>query len=137
MQVYLDPGAHAPTRAHPQDAGLEIRAMADAVVPAHGRAVLHTGVHVRIPSDCCGVLIAKSGLNINHDLTSTGLIDETYSGEIVVKLYNHGPLSYHIHAGDKISQLVVLPVQYVPVELVPELWQAEGRGTNGFGSTGR
>ena len=137
MQVYLDPGAHAPTRAHPTDAGLDIRIMADAVVPARGSIALRTGVHVRIPPDCAGILISKSGLNVRHDITSTGLIDEQFSGAITVKLYNHGDKDYELKAGDKISQLCIVPVCYVPVEIVDELWEPEGRGMNGIGSTGR
>lgn len=82
------------------------------------------------------MLISKSGLNINNDMTSTGLVDEGYSGEIVVKLYNHGPNTTVIKAGQKISQLVVVPVRYEPVEIVDEIGAGE-RGEDGFGSTGR
>ena len=66
-----------------------------------------------------------------------GLIDEGYTGEIVVKLYNQGPNTVLIDAGQKISQLVIMPVRYEPVEIVESLEQSTDRGSNGFGSTGK
>ena len=137
MKIKLDDGAFPPVRAHDTDAGLDLRAMRSLRVPAHGSALIGTGVHVQLPDGCCGILVSKSGLNTKHDLTSTGLIDEGYTGEIMVKLYNHGEDSYQIEAGDKISQLVVVPAQYVDVEIVDELDENTDRGSYGFGSTGR
>ena len=64
------------------------------------------------------------------------LIDEGYDGEIVVKLFNHGDEDYQIRVGDKISQLVVLPVLYPEVVIVPHLVNGGPRGSHGFGSTG-
>lgn len=135
MKIKLDPGAKAPTRAHPNDAGMDIYAMYGAVIGPGGNAVFHTGVHVELPPNRAGVLISKSGLNIKADITSTGLIDENYSGEILVKLYNHGNKCIDIRPGQKISQLVVVPVDYEPIEIVDDL-EVRGRGNNGFGSTG-
>ena len=137
MKIKLDKGAFEPTRAHLTDAGLDIRAKYSGVVRAHSSAVFQTGVHVKLPSWHCGLLVSKSGLNVNNDITSTGLIDEGYTGEIKVKLYNHGQEDYYVHAGDKISQLVVLPCEYIYVEIVDDLEQDSARGDNGFGSTGR
>ena len=82
------------------------------------------------------MMVSKSGLMTNHDITSTGLIDEGYDGEIVVKLFNHGDENYEIRVGDKISQLVVLPVLYPEVVIVPHLVNGGPRGSHGFGSTG-
>ena len=137
MKVMLDPGAKVPTRAHDTDAGLDLRAKRDLIVPAHGSAVFDTGVHVELPDGCAGVLISKSGLNVKNDINSTGLIDQSYRGSIRVKLYNHGETSYLVRAGDKISQLMVVPVRYEPVEIVDHLDMDTDRGTRGFGSTGR
>ena len=137
MKIKLDKNAFPPVRAHDTDAGLDLRASRSARVPAHGSALIGTGVHVQLPEGTAGILISKSGLNTKHDLTNTGLIDQGYTGEIMVKLYNHGEDSYQINAGDKISQLVVVPVRYESVELVEELDQGTERGTDGFGSTGR
>lgn len=136
MKIKLDPGAIRPTRAHDTDAGLDLYAMEDRIVEAKGDAIFHTGVHVQIPRGCAGLLVSKSGMNVNHGITSTGLIDEGYSGEITVKLYNHGGWDYKIKAGEKISQLVIFPVRYEPVEIVDEIRNGE-RGDAGFGSTGK
>lgn len=137
MKIMLDDGAFLPTRAHPEDAGLDIRAKSDAVVRARQSMVFHTGVHVELPPGTGGLIVSKSGLNVNYDLTSTGLIDRNYSGEIVVKLYNHGFDDYQVHAGDKITQLVVIPLWYDPIIEVVNHLEERGRGNNGFGSSGR
>ena len=136
MKVRLDAGAKAPTRAHGTDAGLDLYARESKIVRADGEAIFYTGVHVEIPHGCAGMMMSKSGLNVRHGITSTGLIDEGYSGEIVVKLSNHGYEDYEVHAGDKISQLVIVPVLYETVEIVEEIGGGE-RGSAGFGSTGK
>lgn len=149
MKVKLDSGAFMPERAHDTDAGLDLRATEDKIVPAGGSAVFDTGVHVELPCffhfvnekeiDCvftAGFLKSKSGLNVNHNITSDGVIDMGYRGSIRVKLYNHGTEDYHVKRGDKISQLVILPVLTPTMELVDELAETE-RGENGFGSSGR
>lgn len=136
MKVMLDAWAYKPTRGHSTDAGLDLRADVDALIQAHGHAIFHTGVHVQLPQGTCGIIMSKSGLNVNHDITSTGLIDEGYTGEIVLKLYNHGDTPYEVRRGDKISQLVVLPCVCEELEFVDRLDSSE-RGDNGFGSTGK
>lgn len=136
MKIKLERGAFEPVRAHETDAGMDLRARFGVVVYAGHSEVIPTGVHVQIPKGCCGLLVSKSGLNVKHDITSTGLIDEGYDGEVMVKLYNHGFDDYVVHAGDKISQLVVLPVRYEAVELVDDIAGGD-RGGAGFGSTGK
>ena len=69
-------------------------------------------------------------------ITSEGVVDVGYTGSICVKLYNHGDISYAIHRGDKISQLVIVPVVIPPIKIVDSLEDTE-RGDQGFGSTGR
>lgn len=137
MRVILDPGAYEPIRAHDTDAGLDLRAMEDCIVASDESVIIRTGVHVELPKGCCGLLVSKSGLNTKHDITSTGLIDEKYQGEIMVKLYNHGWKDYQVHAGDKVSQLVVIPVRYEAVEIVDDFGYTTERGMNGFGSSGK
>ena len=136
MRVKLDTDAFAPTRAHDTDAGLDLYAISDVTIEAHKSAIFHTGVHIELPHGHAGLLVSKSGLNAIHNITSTGLIDEGYTGEIIVKLYNHGTEDYHVKRGDKISQLVVFPVAYTDIEIVDSL-EATSRGDNGFGSSGR
>lgn len=137
MKIKLDEGAYIPTRAHSTDAGLDLYAKETKDIPAGQSAVFDTGVHIQLPPSTAGVLISKSGLNVNHDLTSTGLIDEGYDGSIAVKLYNHGGAPYTVVAGDKISQLVIVPVVYADVELVEDFGVQTARGSNGFGSSGK
>lgn len=136
MKIKLDRGAYMPIRAHETDAGLDIRAKEMQYVPAKESAIFHTGVHVQIPHGCAGLLVSKSGLNVHNDITSTGLIDEGYTGEIIVKLHNHGGFDYRVDEGDKISQLVIIPVRYESLELV-DSFDGLGRGNDGFGSTGK
>lgn len=137
MKVMLDEGAFLPDRAHPTDAGLDLFSKENKIVCAHGSAVFHTGVHVELPPNTDGEIISKSGLNMKHGITSTGLIDEGYQGEIVVKLYNHSDSDYQVMRGDKISQLVIHRVVYEDVEQVEVFDNNTERGANGFGSTGR
>lgn len=136
MKIYLDQGAKMPTRAHSTDAGLDLYARETQIVPAKESATFDTGVHVELPPDTVGFLKSKSGLNVNHDIIGEGVIDEGYTGSIKVKLYNLGGYDYKIKAGDKISQLVILPIMKPDLELVDELWEG-ARGNNGFGSTGK
>lgn len=136
MKVVLDKGAKMPTRAHETDAGLDLYAREGAVVPARGSATFDTGVHIEIAHGSAGFLKSKSGLNVNHDITSEGVIDCGYTGSIVVKLYNNGDKDYEVNAGDKISQLVILPVLLSDCELADSLNDSE-RGDGGFGSTGK
>lgn len=136
MEVMLDNGAYMPSRGYETDAGLDLRTPKAVTVPAHGSAIVDTGVHVALPRGCAGLLVSKSGLNVKHDITSTGLIDEGYTGSIVVKLYNHGGGDHRFEAGDKITQLVVMPVIRESLVQVSAFRTSE-RGNAGFGSTGR
>lgn len=136
MRIKLDDGAYVPSRAHDTDAGLDLRTPKRVVVPSHGSAIIDTGVHVQLPSECAGLLVSKSGLNVRHGMTSTGLIDEGFTGPIIARLYNDSDEDWTFEPGDKVTQLVVVPVRYVRVEIVPEISGGE-RGDNGYGSTGR
>lgn len=136
MNIYVEKGAYAPNRAHKTDAGLDIRSRETRLVKAHSSALFHTGLHVQLLQGTAGLLVSKSGLNVNHGITSTGLIDEGYTGEIMVKLYNHSDENYLVHAGDKISQLVIIPVLYEDINLCDSLDENTDRGSQGFGSTG-
>lgn len=136
MKIKLDKGAYMPTRAHATDAGLDLYAMKTQLVPAKGSAKFDTGVHIELPPGTVGMVKSKSGLNVKHGLTSEGVIDVGYTGSIVVKLYNNSEYYYTVNAGDKITQLVILPIITPELELVEELESTE-RGTGGFGSTGR
>jgi dUTP pyrophosphatase len=128
--------AYLPERAHDTDAGADIRTPEGFTLKAHGSEIVATGVHVELPSGTVGMLKSKSGLNTRHGIVSEGVIDEGFSGEIIVKLYNLSDHDYLFQRGDKITQLVVMPVHYVTYEQVDEIKGGE-RGTDGYGSTGR
>ena len=136
MKIKLDRGAFVPVRAHDTDAGADLRSPVVTMVPARGSRVIDTGVHIQLPHGFVGMLKSKSGLNVKHGITSDGVIDEGYTGPIKVKLYNHGDEPYAIERGDKITQLVILPCEYVDFDLVDDLEDSE-RGGDGFGSTGK
>lgn len=136
MKIKLEPWAIMPTRAYDTDAGLDLYATEDRVVPAHGSATFDTGVHVQLPPFTAGMLKSKSGLNVKHNITSDGVIDVGYTGSICVKLYNHGFDNFQVRKGDKISQLVIVDIFIPNLQIVDDLEETE-RGNNGFGSTGR
>jgi len=135
MKIALEPWAFEPTRAHPEDAGLDLKTPIGLVIEPKTAVVIDTGVHVEIPRACAGVLVSKSGLNVKHGITSTGLIDEGYTGSIAVKLYNHGNKTVEIPKGGKVSQLVIIPVLQPKIEIVDKI-DGGKRGDNGFGSSG-
>lgn len=135
MKVVIDPGCYMPERAHEDDAGLDLRTPHDVVVPSFGSAVIDTGVHMQIPVGMVGMLKSKSGLNVKSGITSEGVIDAGYTGSIVAKLYNQSGKTCLLKAGSKITQIVILPVIKLPLEVVDKLDDSE-RGSNGFGSTG-
>lgn len=136
VKIKLDRGAFMPVRAHDTDAGADLRSPVETVVPARGSRVIDTGVRIQLPHGYVGMLKSKSGLHVKYDITSEGVIDEGYTGAIKVKLYNHSDESYSIERGDKITQLVILPCEYVQFDLVDDLEDSE-RGDGGFGSTGK
>ena len=137
MKVKLDEGAKMPTKAHETDAGFDIYSKEKQIVPAKESAIFDTGVHIELPTNTVGMLKSKSGLNVKHGIVSDGVIDVGYTGSIKVKLYNHSGYDYTVEAGDKISQLVILPLADVGLlELVDCLGETD-RGDNGFGSSGK
>lgn len=136
MKIKVDEGGYVPSRAHDTDAGLDLRTPVAVTVPAHGSMVVDTKTHVELPQGCGGLIVSKSGLNVKHGITSAGLVDEGYTGSIRVRLYNHSDEAYTFEPGDKVTQLVVFPVVYVPLEVVDSIDGGE-RGDGGFGSTGR
>lgn len=139
MKIKLDEGARMPTRAHSTDAGLDIYARESRIVPAHGSVKFDTGVHIELPKGTAGFLKSKSGLNVKYGITSEGVIDVGFTGSLVVKLFNHSDVDYLVEKGDKISQLVIMPILTPELELVQSTdeFNKSDRGDNGFGSSGK
>lgn len=136
MKVVLDPWAILPTRAHQADAGLDLYSPEEFILYNDDSYTIDTGVHVQIPEGYVGMVKSKSGLNVKYGIQSEGVIDSGYTGSICVKLYNHGKCAVRIEKGQKISQLVLLPIITPELEVVDSLEQTQ-RGTGGFGSTGK
>ena len=131
--VYLN--GITPTRAHPTDAGLDLYTPVDVVVPAHGSVIIDTLVACEIPDGFVGLITSKSGL-MAKGITSRGTIDASYRGHIRAVMFNHSNTDYEFHKGDKITQMVLLPIITPDLEVVTELNKTD-RGEAGFGSTGK
>jgi dUTP pyrophosphatase len=131
----LDEGAKV-TRAHPWDAGLDLYSTHDGHIRCNTNRTFDTGVHVQIPEGYVGFVKSKSGLMVNHGITTDGTIDSHYTGSIRVCLFNHGTSKYEVKKGDKIAQLVIVPCLLPELEVVEHLEETD-RGDKGFGSTGR
>ena len=135
----VDPEAVLPERAHPGDAGLDLRSAVDVEVGPGERAMVPTGLAVAIPDGYAGLVLPRSGLASAHGLTmanAPGLIDAGYRGEVicaVVNLDRNEPVK--IARGDRIAQLVVVAVPELDPVWVDEL-PSSTRGEGGFGSTG-
>ena len=132
----LDAGAKTPTKAHLLDAGFDLYSKETKTVHKSSYTIFDTGVHIQIPEGMVGFLKSKSGLNVKHNIQSEGVIDSGYTGSIIVKLYNHGDKDYVVNCGDKITQLVLLPIPSITLNKVQKLEETE-RGDNGFGSSGK
>lgn len=140
MRYYVEEGGFEPIRAHFDDAGMDLRTPEDVVIRPHDSAVIGTKTHCEIPTGFYGKLESKSGLHVKHDIVCLGgVIDASYRGEIVVKLYNMGSNLYKFKAGDKIVQMIIQPCileDWQKIEDLGELEETE-RGSKGFGSSGK
>lgn len=136
LKIALDPDAKMPTRAHKNDAGLDLYAAENVRIWPHSWRAVETGVHVAIPEGYVGLLTSKSGLMRHSGLTCRGTIDSGYTGTIQAIMFNHSDVFVELRKGDKVTQLVILPIVTPEPELVEKLEETE-RGAGGFGSTGR
>jgi dUTP pyrophosphatase len=136
----LDPELPLPDYAHPGDAGADLRAAEEVVLPPGGRATVGTGLAVAVPDGYAAFVHPRSGLASRHGITvvnAPGTVDAGYRGEIRVVLLNTDPTEpFTVRRGDRIAQLVVQPVTRVRFLDVAEL-PPTPRGEGGFGSTGR
>ncbi len=122
-------------------AALDLHACIDQPVeiPAGGEALIPTGIAAAIPAGHVGILAVRSSMGIRHGVAMSngiGVIDSDYRGPLRVGLHNFREQPYTVEPGDRIAQLLVMPVLCPEVEIVHELPETE-RGAGGFGSTGR
>lgn len=136
IKVKLDVGARMPTKAHEADAGFDLYTPRSTYLAPGTAATIDTGVHMAILEGYVGMIKSKSGLNVKHGISCEGVIDAGYTGTIVAKLYNNGGDPVKFEAGDKITQIVIMPIPKVRLVEVDALEDTE-RGDNGFGSSGR
>ncbi len=131
-----------PRFATPGSAAMDLCACidADVVLRAGARQVLPTGIAIALPdAGHVALICARSGLAARHGITmanGVGVIDSDYRGELLVALYNESDTDYTIRDGDRIAQLMVLPVVQPTLEVTAALDDTQ-RGQGGFGSTGR
>lgn len=136
MKFKVDAGGITPTRAHDDDAGIDLYTPERLVIHPRSRRHVDLRVRVEIPKGHVGLLTSKSGLMKNNGVTTRGTIDSGYSGRIGVTVFNDTDELVIIGKGMKITQLVVLPCIIDPVEVVDMIASGE-RGEDGFGSTDR
>lgn len=136
INVMLDDKAFMPAKAHNDDAGYDLFSPVDFCINAHDSATVDLGVHFEIPKGYVGFLKSKSGLNVHNGITCEGVIDSGYTGSIVAKLYNASDISYRFYRGQKVTQIVFLPIVIADLHQVTKLNKTV-RGNNGFGSTGK
>ena len=135
---FTRPGADLPTRAHSTDAGLDLYAAETVQVAPRVVTLVPTGIAVAIPAGHVGILAARSSLAVKNSLAlanGVGIIDADYRGEIKVPVISLDGCHNLIQAGQKIAQLIILPIAAPAVEVVSALPDSE-RGNGGFGSTG-
>lgn len=138
----LRENAKIPVRATPGSAGMDLCACIDSPLTLGGgeKALIPTGIAIALPSPELGAFVfARSGLAIKHGiglLNGVGVIDSDYRGEVCVGVINQLSEPYTIEPGERIAQLVIMPVSLIPPVEAVELDETE-RGAGGFGSTGK
>lgn len=135
----LDRELPPPSQAHPGDAGFDLVTAEDVDLAPGERTIVPTGLAVAIPEGFAGLVLPRSGHAARHGIgvvNSPGLIDSGYRGEIKVILINHGSEGVAFTRGERIAQLMILPVPTVELREVVDLDETD-RGAAGFGSTGR
>lgn len=134
----LNPAATVPGHAYGDgDAGVDLSSVEEITLKVGERALVSTGIALAIPKGYGGFVQPRSGLAAKHGITLTnspGLIDSNYRGEISIIIQNTGDKEFPIHVGDRIAQLVMMPVEHAEFEPVEELPDSE-RGEGGFGSS--
>lgn len=139
IKYTLKPRANAPTKAHDSDAGYDLYVPdgEDWLIEPHGCITVDTGVSMAIPEGYTGLVRSRSGLAFRQGIMAVeGTVDAGYTGTIAVKLYNLTDGGYLIGEGERISQLVIVPIANATLVQAEELPNTE-RGANGFGSSGR
>jgi len=130
-----------PAYATEHSAGLDLRAALDAplTLPPRDAALVPSGLAIHIANPAlCAVILPRSGLGHTHGIVlgnGTGLIDADYQGPLLISVWNRGVAAYTIQPGDRIAQLVLLPIMRAALQVV-DTFDQSARGAGGFGHTG-
>lgn len=120
-----------------QAAGFDLVSAEDKTIKKNDEVEVLTAHKIAIPNGYFGLIAGRSGLAFKNSITTfMGIVDSDYRGTIGVLLFNHGAEDYHVKAGDRIAQLILIPYYLGPAIEVKELTDTE-RGSKGFGSTGK
>jgi len=135
LECMVQPGAQLPKRAHSSDAGADLFSYQDYEIYPEEQKLVDTGIAIKIPRGFARFIYNRSsqgkvGITIPH---SVGVIDSDYRGNLKVLLKNISEDPYKIKVGDRIAQLVIMPIQLVDFK---DIWNDTARGTGSFGSTG-
>jgi dUTP pyrophosphatase len=132
----LAQGADLPVRGSNGAAGYDLTSVEECVILPGRRAVVATGISLKVPEGTYGRIAPRSGLAVKHGIqVGAGVIDSDYTGEVKVVLFNHNNKKYSIKPGFRIAQLILEQCVTPEVVEVDDL-DATDRGSNGFGSTG-
>lgn len=138
LQMQSDKWYSYPTRAHEHDAGLDLKSRKYHRIPVNGRTTIDTGVRVEIPAGYVGLVFSRSGHGTKgiRLANSVGVIDAGYTGNIMAAIENYGQEPFEIQPGDRIAQLVIIPI-ITPALKRAKTFATTERGTKGLGSTGK
>merc|ERR1711971_333300 len=132
----LSQNAYAPTKGSARAAGYDLRSAYDCIIPAKGKAIVKTDIQIRVPEGTYGRIAPRSGLAAKHHIdVGAGVVDEDYTGNVGVVLFNHAAEEFSVAKGDRIAQLVCEKIEYPMIEECESLQETD-RGSGGFGSTG-
>lgn len=125
-------------KAHKFDAGLDISATLGGVIKSNSYGTVDTGLFIEVPKGYVGIIWSRSGLAMKHGIhVGAGCVDSGYTGEVRVVLYNHSNEDFTYEKGDRIAQLLTIPINVERYVQTDEFSNTTNRGTGGFGSTGK
>jgi deoxyuridine 5'-triphosphate nucleotidohydrolase len=132
----LSEKATVPTRGSKDAAGLDLYSAVYEIIPPNERKLISLDIAIRLPKNSYGQIASRSGLASKFSIdVGAGVIDEDYTGCISVLLINHSKHDFEIKIGDRIAQLLILPILKPNISKVETLPTTQ-RGNQGFGSTG-
>ena len=137
----LKDGAVIPKRATEESAGLDLSALLEnpVTINPHEIVKIPTGIAIELEKGYAGLIYPRSGLSTKHGISlanCVGVVDSDYRGEIQVGLFNQSQVAYTIEPGERIAQMLIMPICKPELEICDEL-DDTARGSGGFGSTGR